>query len=93
MHAIIVEVDVSGADRETALQRLREEVVPRVSSLPGFQSGTWLRPREDAKGFSLMLFDSEENARTAAEAVQVGSEPQPGVKVLRSELREVAVQA
>ncbi|HEX2086657.1 MAG TPA: hypothetical protein VHF89_13320 [Solirubrobacteraceae bacterium] len=93
MHAVIVEVDVSGADRETALQRLREEIVPRVSSLPGFQSGTWLRPNQDAHGFSLLVFDSEENARSASEAVQVGSEPQPGVKVTRSELREVVVQA
>ncbi len=93
MHAVIVEVDVSGADRDTALQRLRDEVVPRVSSLPGFRSGTWLRPNDDAKGFSLLLFDSEENARDAAQAVQVGAEPQPGVRIERSELREVAVQA
>ena len=93
MHAVLVEVDVSGADRETALQRLRDEVIPRISSLPGFQSGTWMRPNDAMKGLSLMLFDSEENARAAAESVPVGAEPQPGVTVERSEVREVAASA
>jgi hypothetical protein len=93
MHAVVIEVDVSGVDRETALSRLRDEVVPRIKGLPGFQSGVWLRPNEESHGMSMLLFDSEENARGASQAVQVGSEPQPGVKVTRSELREVAVQA
>lgn len=93
MHGVIVEVDVSGADRDTALQRLRDEIVPRVSSSPGFQSGTWLRPNEEQQGFAFILFDSEENAQAAAGNVSVGSNPQPGVTVTRSEVREVAVQA
>ena len=93
MHAVIVEVDVSGADRETALQRLRDEIVPRVASSAGFQSGTWLRPTEEQKGFSMILFDTEDNARAAAQNVSVGAEPQPGVTVTRSEVREVAAQA
>jgi hypothetical protein len=53
--------------------------VPRVSQSPGFQAGYWLRPLEDAKGTSLVLFGTEENAETASQALGVGSSPAPGV--------------
>ena len=43
MHALILEVDTSGAEREESVRRLREEIVPAVSQAPGFQSGTWAR--------------------------------------------------
>jgi hypothetical protein len=93
MHAIIIEVALGDVDREAALKGLREQVVPRVSGLPGFQSGTWLRPNEDGKGFALILFDGQEDARAAFESIQPGANPQPGVTVERSEMREVAAQA
>ena len=93
MHAVIVEVDTSGTEREEGIKNLRENVVPGVKQAPGFHSGTWLRPREDQKGFSLVLFDSEENARAAAERLEVGSNPVPGVTVERCEVREVAAHA
>ncbi len=38
--------------------------VPGTSQAPGFQAGYWLRPLEDAKGTSLVLFDTEQNADT-----------------------------
>jgi hypothetical protein len=93
MHALIVEVDVSGADRDQALQRLREEIVPRVKQAAGFESGTWLIPNENAKGFGLILFDTEENAQALASRFAVGENPQPGVVVERNEVREVAISA
>jgi heme-degrading monooxygenase HmoA len=94
MHAVIIEVDTSGADRDTAVQRVTEEIVPRVKSLPGFQSGTWLRPAEGSqKGLSLMVFDTEEHAAAAHARLGVGDSPQPGVTIERSELREVLTTA
>jgi hypothetical protein len=93
MHAVIVEVDASGAEREEALRRLREEIVPRIKEAPGFQSGTWLMLNQDAKGMGLVLFDTEENAQAAASRFAVGESPQPGVIVERNEVREVAVTA
>ena len=45
------------------------------------------------KGNALILFDSEENARAATERISVGSNPQPGVVVERSDVREVIAQA
>ena len=93
MHAVFVQVDLTDADPTTAAEALRNEIVPRVSQLPGFQSGTWLAPTEDRKGNALIVFDSEENARAASERISVGSNPQPGVVVERSDVREVIVQA
>ena len=62
---------------DVALTRLREEIVPSVKAAPGFQSGTWLRPNEDAKGGGLVVFDSEENAQAFASRFAVG-EPSAG---------------
>lgn len=42
MHAALVEVSVVGVDRETGLAGLRNHLVPAISSMPGFTSGTWL---------------------------------------------------
>ena len=94
MHGVLIEVDTSGQpDREVGLKYLREEIVPRVSQAPGFQSGYWLRPLEDNKGTSLVLFDTEENAEAASRDLGVGSSPAPGVTVVRKEVREVAASA
>ncbi len=94
MHAVLIEVDTSGQpNREVGLKNLREEIVPSVSQAPGFQAGYWLRPLEDAKGTSLMLFDTKENAEAASQALSVGSNPMPGVTVVRKEIREVAASA
>ena len=94
MHAVLIEVDTSGQpDPEAGLKGLREQVVPAVSQAPGFQAGYWLRPRDDANGTSLVLFDTEANAEAASQALGVGSEPMPGVTVVRREVREVAASA
>ena len=94
MHAVLIEVDTSGQpDGELGLQNLREQIVPRVSASPGFQAGYWLRPLEDAKGTSIVIFDTEANAEAASAALTVGASPMPGVTVVRSELREVAASA
>jgi hypothetical protein len=94
MHAVLIEVDTSGQpDRELGLKALREQIVPGVSRAPGFQAGYWLRPLEDARGTSLVLFDTEENAEAASGELGVGSSPMPGVTVVRREVRAVAASA
>jgi hypothetical protein len=94
MHAVLVEVDTSGQpDPQAGLKLLREQVVPGVSQSPGFQAGYWLRPLEDAKGTSLVLFDTRENAEAASQELSVGSSVGPGVTVVRKEIREVAASA
>lgn len=93
MHAVLIEVDVGGVDREAGMVALREQVVPAIKQLPGFQSGTWLTGNEDDRGLSLTLWDSEENARTMAERFGPGSSPTASASVVRCEVREVAATA
>jgi hypothetical protein len=94
MHAVLIEVDTSGqSDPEAGVKYLRENIVPGVSKAPGFQAGYWLRPLEDAKGTSLVLFDTVDNAEAASQALSVGSSPAPGVTVVRREVHEVAASA
>lgn len=93
MYAVLTEVDVAGVEREAGVAALRERVVPGVKQIPGFTSGIWLTGNENDKGLSLMLFESEETARAAANLFTVGTNPETGVTITRSELREVAVTA
>ena len=87
MHAVVVRVTVHNL--EGAEERLRNEVVPRASSSPGFQAGYWTR--EGSGGLSMAIFDSEENARAAAERVPANV-PQD-VSLEGVEVREVVASA
>jgi hypothetical protein len=87
MHAVVVRVTIN--NREDAEQRLRGEVVPQVSSAPGFQAGYWTG--EGDTGLSMVIFDSEENARAAADRVPQGI-PE-SVTLEGVEVREVVASA
>ena len=87
MHAVVVRVTVH--DPEGSEQRLRDEVVPNVSNAPGFQAGYWTR--EGSSGLSMIIFDSEDNARAGADRVP-GNLPD-GVELHGVEVREVVASA
>jgi hypothetical protein len=55
MYAVLIEVDVTGVDPDQGLKALREQIVPSIKAMPGFQSGTWLPGNDDGKGLSLTL--------------------------------------
>ena len=89
MHAVLVKVSIS--DFEGSVKELRETVVPRISSLPGFVAGYWTRSSDGSNGRSMLVFESEEAAQAAAERVQ-GSVPE-GVTLESAEVREVVASA
>lgn len=91
MHAVVVRVNVK--DYASARQQLQERVVPGVQQAPGFSSGVWLAPEGggNGEGLSIVTFDTEENARQAADTVR-GNVP-PEVEVLSVDVREVAASA
>ena len=66
MHAVVVKVTIN--DREAAEKRLREETIPRVSQIPGVVAGYWTRS-DGSDGLSMVVFESEETARAAADQV------------------------
>jgi hypothetical protein len=93
MHAVLIEVDVGGVDRDQGLQMLREHVVPAITQMPGFHSGTWLAGNDQGNGLSLTLWDSEQNAQAMVERFGPGSSPTANATVVRCEIREVAATA
>jgi heme-degrading monooxygenase HmoA len=87
MHAVVAHVTVS--DPEASESVLREQVVPRVSQAPGFVAGYWTRKGNG--GLSMSVWESEEGANAAGEAVR--SMAPEGVTVESVEIREVVASA
>ena len=87
MHAVVVRVSIK--DVEDATRALEEQVVPAVSQAPGFVAGYWTR--KDNGGLSMIVFESEDAARTASERIRDGV---PGsVDLDGVEVREVVANA
>jgi quinol monooxygenase YgiN len=77
VHAALVTVKIDAGKIDEARQVLETQVVPTVSQSTGFVSGVWLEPQAD-KGFGVVIFTTEEDARAAVPPV--GSRP-PGAPV------------
>jgi hypothetical protein len=67
MHAVVLNVTVN--DRDAATAALRDQVVPSVSGSPGFVAGYWVG-LPGGRGTSVVVFESEEAAKTAAAQAQ-----------------------
>ena len=69
-------------------------MIPRVSQAPGFVAGYWTRSDDGHNGVSMIVFDSEEGARRAAEMIQGPEAIRPETVTLESvEVREVVGNA
>jgi len=90
VHAALVRLTIDPAQAPAAAEALTSEILPRVRSAPGFVAGYWLEPA-DGQGFSIVLFDSEEQARQAAPPVDAWAAP--GVDITGVEFRRVAATA
>jgi hypothetical protein len=93
MYAALIEVDVAGVDAEQGLRTLRDQIVPAITQLPGFRSGTWLSGNADGRGLSLTLWHTEADAQRMADRFGVGASPAERAFVVRCEVREVAATA
>jgi hypothetical protein len=89
MHAIVVRVSIS--DVESAERALKDEVVPRVSQAPGFVAGYWTRAEDGSNGQSMIVFESEDAARSAVE--QIRANVPEAVTLESAEVREVVASA
>jgi len=90
MYAVFTVVTVEDSARDPNFTMLREQIVPAVKGISGAVGGYWLHPTE-GKGTSIVLFETEESARQATEAmgVKVGGSPAPGVVFESVEIAEV----
>ena len=93
MHAVVVRVTIHNADRTREV--LNSQVVPQVSGAPGFKAGywTWATGDGETDGLSMIIFDSEKDARAAGDRIRAIAADAPddvtldGVEVQRSSLR------
>jgi hypothetical protein len=87
MHAVVVNVKIN--DPDAAGRALREQLVPRVSQLPGFITGYWTI--KDNTGLTMLIFDTEDAANQMSE--QTPATVPPAMTFTDAEVREVAAHA
>ena len=68
-HAIVSTVNLEGRSPEEAEKLLKEQIIPIVKGLPGFDRGVWLRTVDGSKGMGIIVFDSEDNATSARQGM------------------------
>ena len=91
MHAVVVRVNINDFDR--GRQFLTEEVVPRVKQAPGFVAGYWTTSEDNSNGLSMIVFESEDPARTVAQMIESQMGADEGVDLQGIEVREVVANA
>lgn len=84
MHAVVVNVTIN--DPDAADHALREQLVPRVSQLPGFVTGYWTI--KDDTGLTMLIFESEDAANLMSR--QAEATVPPAMTFKNVEVREVA---
>jgi hypothetical protein len=89
MHAVVVKVSIQDAD--AARKVLDEQVVPAVSSAPGFVAGYWTWDDDRSNGQSMIVFESDEAARAAAD--QIRATIPDSVTLDSADVREVVASA
>jgi hypothetical protein len=90
MHAVLSTVRIQSGHEEEALEHLKANVLPRVKQAPGIVAGYWLAPQE-GQGFAITVFETEEDARSAAEMAQNAPRPD-SVSFASIEVRDVFAQ-
>ncbi|MFF3767631.1 hypothetical protein ACFYYR_26615 [Streptomyces sp. NPDC001922] len=90
MHAVLVTLTIEPVLAPVAAAALMEDIMPSVRSAPGFIAGYWMEP-VDGRGLSMVLFESEDEARAATPPAADWTAP--GVTIEGTEIRRVAATA
>lgn len=69
MYAVAVGVSIESGKEDEAQQTLRSDIIPRIKQAPGLIAGYFMRPG-GGQGYSLLVFDSEENANAAKQMAE-----------------------
>ena len=87
MRAVVVNVTIN--DPEAAEHALHEQLVPRVSQLPGFVTGYWTI--KDNTGLTMLIFETEDAANRMSQ--QAHATVPPAMTLDKVEVREIAAHA
>lgn len=96
MHGLLVEINIEAGRDDDANEFLKGQVVPRVREAPGFVAAYWWRSSSGSggSGRSLVVFETEEAAKAAAEMASTGQMPMPEFASMGSaEIVEIVAQA
>jgi len=93
VHAVVGQVKIDTSREEEAKKLLDEMVLPTSKAMAGFQGGYWARALGSDSGHSLLLFDSEDNARAAAARMAEGPPPDAPTTLVSATVCEVVAQA
>ena len=88
MHVALMHLTIDPAQATAASAAFTNQILPRVRAAPGLVAGYWVDP-VDRQGFGFLLFETEEQALTATPPATAWSAP--GVTILRTDVRRVAV--
>ena len=89
MHAALVSLTIDPNQAPEAAAALTSDILPTVRSASGFVAGYWLEP-VDGRGFSFVVFETEEQARRSAPPASNWAAP---VSINEVEIRRVAASA
>ena len=90
MHAVVATARVDPGRAEEATEHLQSTVVPRVKEVPGVVSGYWTSSSDGEHGTAMVVFETEDTARAAAD--QVPNMAPEYVHFDSIEVREVVAQ-
>ena len=74
MYALAVNVTIESGKEDEAQEALRSNIIPRVKQSPGLVAGYFMQPG-GGYGYSLLIFDSEENANAAKQMAENAPRP------------------
>lgn len=75
MHALVILVRLEPGHDAEGRAELETNVVPRVRQAPGVVAGYWAQSPKGDRGYSMILFESEEAARAGADMAQNSPRP------------------
>jgi hypothetical protein len=88
MYAALVYLSIDPKQAPAAAAAFTADILPKIQSALGSKSGYWVDP-VDGKGFGFLVFETEAQAIAATPPTADWSAP--GVRMLRTEVRRVAV--
>lgn len=88
MYAALVYLTIDPAVAPAAAAAFSKDILPKIGSAPGLVTAHWVDP-VDGQGFGFLLFGSKDQAIAATPPEADWSAP--GVTILRTEVRRVAV--
>jgi hypothetical protein len=95
MYAVVVRTNIDESQMEAGTKMLREQIVPMVRQSPGFVAGYWTRDKAAHKGYSMILFETEADARNQLASLErmAPDGPAPGVTWENKAVTEVVAEA